>query len=153
MNQLLPAQSPYQKSPTLRLDVYNNWHKCSDNGIAIIKFGSQMHISKILILWKKNKNKFFQHFQYFDYIIVLFFFSYQGHSRSGEVQNHHHRVLQRCYGKGQTAKKMCTLRITFKLSNNWQLIGLVRANLVFSEQYTCADLEEGSGGLAPPSKI
>lgn len=26
MNQLLPAQSPYQISPTLRLDMFNNGH-------------------------------------------------------------------------------------------------------------------------------
>lgn len=83
------------------------------------------------IKFHEKKIKLFQYFQYFDYIL---FFLYQGHGRSGEVPNHHHRVLQRCYGKGQRTEKMCTLRVTLKLSH--YLIGLVRANLVFSEQYT-----------------
>lgn len=97
MNQLLPAQSPYQISPTLRLDMCNNGHLSNSNGIAIIKCGSLMHVRK-KIKFHEKKLKLFQYFQYFDYI---FFFSYQGHGRSGEVPNHHHRILQRCYGKGQ----------------------------------------------------
>lgn len=50
----------------------------------------------------EKKIKLFQYFQYFDYIL---FFLYQGHGRSGEVQNHHNRVLQRCNGKGQRTEK------------------------------------------------